>query len=67
MRTVAARARAGWTVFTVKAAAVAGSLLRSVPGAAGALLVSYGAWQAWEPAGPIVAGGFLLLLDRRVP
>jgi hypothetical protein len=41
-------------------------VVRSIPGAAGALLVSYGAWQAWPPAGFIVAGAFLLA-ERWIP
>jgi hypothetical protein len=45
----------------------AGRLVRTVPGAAGALLVSYGLYRAWLPLGFIAAGGFLLLIDRRVP
>lgn len=41
-------------------------LLRSAPGVTGALLVSFGGYLAWHPLGFIAAGGFLLLLDRRV-
>jgi hypothetical protein len=44
-----------------------GLMLRTLPGAAGALLVSYGLYRAWLPLGFIAAGGFLLLIDRRVP
>lgn len=48
-------------------AAVAGALVRTVlaalPGLLGLLLVSVGAWWAWPPAGPMVAG-VLLLVDR---
>jgi hypothetical protein len=44
-----------------------GSALRSVPGLGGAALVSYGLFDAWHPLGFIAAGGFLLLIDRRVP
>lgn len=44
-----------------------GRLLRSIPGVAGALLVSYGLYLAWLPLGFIAAGVFLLLIDRRVP
>jgi hypothetical protein len=51
----------------VRLAGWAGSAVRSIPGAAGALLIAYGAWQAWAPAGPIVAGLFLLAADRRIP
>jgi len=37
----------------------------NLPGVAGAGLISFGAWLAWPPAGFIVAGCFLLALDRR--
>jgi hypothetical protein len=39
---------------------------RTVPGLAGAALVSGGVWQVFRPAGVIVAGAFLLMLDRRI-
>lgn len=45
----------------------AAALGRTVPGVAGASLVSYGLFDAWHPLGWIAAGGFLLILDRRVP
>ncbi len=45
------------------AGAVAGVVLRALPGLAGVLLVSFGAWLAWPPAG-FVAAGLLLLADR---
>lgn len=52
-------------------AALTGAAVRQVgrglPGVAGPLLICYGLWQAWTPLGFIVAGGFLLLVDRRVP
>jgi hypothetical protein len=38
---------------------------RTVPGVAGASLVSYGLYDAWHPLGWIAAGAFLLILDRR--
>jgi len=48
-------------------AAAAGAALRRVlvalPGLLGLVLVSVGAWMAWQPAGPMVAG-VLLLADR---
>jgi hypothetical protein len=44
-----------------------GRLLRTTPGVLGALLVSYGLYRAWLPLGFIASGGFLLLVDRRVP
>lgn len=43
-----------------------GSVLRTLPGVLGALLISYGLYLAWLPLGFIAAGGFLLLIDRRV-
>lgn len=43
-----------------------GSAMRTLPGVAGALLVSYGLYLAWLPLGFIAAGAFLLLIDRRV-
>jgi hypothetical protein len=53
-------------------AAVAGHVLRlsvrvgvQFPGLAGAGAVCYGAWLAWAPAGFVVAGMFMLALDRR--
>jgi hypothetical protein len=38
-------------------------LLSVAPGLAGLLLVAYGAWLAWPPAG-FIAAGVLLLVDR---
>lgn len=46
--------------------AVIGGLMRSGPGYGGALLVSIGGWQIYRPLGFILAGVFLLLLDRRM-
>jgi hypothetical protein len=69
MRT--ATPRAGWTASVATAAGIACRWaavgLRSLPGAAGALLIAYGAWQAYHPAGAIVAGIALLAADRRIP
>ncbi|WP_432247703.1 hypothetical protein ACRAR1_07080 [Streptomyces sanyensis] len=48
-------------------AEAAGRMARVAPGVAGAALVSYGVWTAWAPLGLVCAGGFLLLLDRRIP
>lgn len=63
-----------WSGMVAAVAAGAGHALRAArrvvmvtPGVAGPLLVSYGAWLAWPPAGFVVAGVFLLLLDRRSP
>lgn len=61
-RAAKAHSRLSTTILT--AARWTGLGMRSVPGAAGALLVSYGAWQVFAPAGAVVAGLFLLALDR---
>lgn len=61
------RGRAAFTAAAGYLAARMGHILRTLPGMAGALLVSYGLYLAWLPLGFIAAGGFLLLLDRRVP
>lgn len=58
--------RARWAAVVVKGAAVLGKVVRSVPGAAGALMVAYGAWDIYPPAGFITAGAFLLLADREI-
>jgi hypothetical protein len=50
------------------AAAAAGTLVRvgrPLPGLAGAVLISVGAGMVYLPAGVMVGGGFLLLLDWR--
>lgn len=39
--------------------------LAAVPGLAGLVLLAVGAWMAWPPAGPMVAGA-LLVADRVV-
>ncbi|MFF0598067.1 hypothetical protein [Streptomyces antibioticus] len=49
------------------AAAGAGLGVRTLPGVAGPLLISYGLWLAWPPLGFIAGGGFLLWADRRMP
>lgn len=59
--------RRGWGTATVRAAELAGHTVRSVPAAGGVLLTCYGLWLAWEPLGFIAGGGFLLLIDRKVP
>ncbi|MFI6332925.1 hypothetical protein ACIBBG_32040 [Micromonospora chersina] len=59
--------RARMANLVVKGAGVLGKVVRSVPGAAGALLVAYGAWDIYPPAGFITAGAFLLLADREIP
>lgn len=66
--------RLPWSRLLAWVAATAGHGLRvaraavlHLPGVAGPLLISLGAWLAWAPAGFVVLGGFLLLLDRRTP
>jgi hypothetical protein len=56
-----------WQRFVVVAAGTAGATLRGVPGAGGALAISYGLAQIYPPLGWIAAGVALVLLDRRVP
>lgn len=58
---------ARWTLLVGKAATWAGTAVRTFPGVGGAAAISYGFGQAWAPLGWIVAGAFLILLDRRVP
>ncbi|MEU8270142.1 hypothetical protein AB0B89_23660 [Sphaerisporangium sp. NPDC049002] len=59
--------RTSLTAWATTAAAPTGTLLRwlvaALPGLTGLLLVSYGAWLAWPPAGFITPGA-LLLADR---
>lgn len=45
------------------AGAAARWLLQALPGLAGLVLVSVGAWMAWPPAG-FISAGVLLLVDR---
>lgn len=58
-------------VFTLRAAPVAGVLLRRVgrgfPGVVGPLLVSIGLGLAWLPLGVIAAGAILWAVDWRLP
>lgn len=44
----------------------AGRSVRSLPGVLGAVLVCVGVGLVFLPAAFVVAGGFLLLIDRRV-
>lgn len=39
---------------------------RIIPGVLGALLVSYGLFEAWRPLGLVAAGLFLIAADRYV-
>lgn len=64
MTALAAQLRPRLGAMFLRAASWAGTGARSLPGAGGALLVSYGAWQVYAPAGAVVAGLFLLAMDR---
>jgi hypothetical protein len=64
---------AAWDHLAARVVVAAGKLTgralrwsRSVPGIAGAGLMSYGAWLVFRPAGYMVAAAFCLLLDRRL-
>lgn len=50
-----------------RAAGLAGHALRSLPGAAGGGCLAWGAFEVYRPAGFIVAGLLLLMVDRRMP
>lgn len=71
MTALVARLRPRWESAVGVLADLAGTAVRQVgrglPGVAGPLLVAYGFHEIYSPLGWIVAGGFLLLLDRRVP
>jgi len=45
----------------------AGEVVRSVPGAAGALMMAWGLGQVYRPLFWITLGVFALALDRRMP
>lgn len=62
MRAVAVRSRTS----LLKAAAWAGTAIRSIPGAAGALLICGGIYEIYRPAGIIAAGLFLIALDKQL-
>lgn len=62
MRTVAVRSRVG----LLKVAAWTGTAMRSIPGAAGALLIAGGIYEIYRPAGIISAGLFLIALDKQL-
>lgn len=53
--------------LTLKAADVAGALVRGLPGMAGAACVCAGLGLIYMPAGVIAAGVFLLIIDYRRP
>lgn len=53
-----------WKVrLAAPAGAVVGALWRAAPGLLPVALLTWGAWMAWPPGGPLTAGG-LLLADR---
>jgi ABC-type transport system involved in multi-copper enzyme maturation permease subunit len=51
----------------VSAAAFAGTLVRTIPGAGGALCVCFGFGMIYKPLAIIGIGLVLLLIDRRIP
>ena len=53
--------------FAEAAGRFTGSLMRTIPGAAGALSVAVGLGMIYRPLFLLAVGGFLLILDRRVP
>lgn len=57
------RLRAGIGALVLALARPAGHLWRLLPSLLAVLLLSYGAWLAWPPAGFMLAGA-LLLADR---
>lgn len=60
--------RPAWTLRAAEAAGgVLRRLARGLPGVVGALLVCAGLTLAWLPLGLMAAGGFLLLVDWRMP
>lgn len=71
MTAIAARLRPRWDAAVGYAAELVGRVVgrvgRGLPGIAGPLLICYGIYEVYSPLAFIVAGGFLLLLDRRVP
>ena len=61
------QSRVLWARFAVFAASLAGWSVRSAPGVLGVGLLCFGAGMIYRPAGLIVGGLFLLLLDKRMP
>lgn len=53
--------------FVVLAADRAGTVVRTLPGVAGALMLAAGLGQAWPPLFLITLGVFSLALDRKIP
>jgi hypothetical protein len=52
--------------LAVAAADRAGTVTRTLPGAAGALMLAYGLGQAWAPLFWCTLGLFALAIDRKV-
>ena len=57
----------GWTHrVALRGADWAGEVVRSLPGAAGALMLSWGLGQVYQPLFLITLGCFALAIDRRI-
>jgi len=52
--------------LALAAAERAGTVVRTLPGAAGALMLAYGLGQAWHPLFWVTLGLFGLALDRKL-
>lgn len=63
----AARIRKASEVAVVKAADIAGHMVRSVPALVGAGCVAWGLAEIYSPLGWIAAGVALILVDKKVP
>jgi hypothetical protein len=61
-----ARWRTSFTRSAERHAATVGRLVRAAPGALGAAVVAVGVGMIYAPAGVIVAGLFLLAIDRGI-
>lgn len=53
--------------LALAAADRAGTVVRTIPGAAGALMLAYGLGEAWKPMFWITLGLFALAIDRKLP
>lgn len=60
------RLRTSLAVLAERHAATLGRTLRAAPGAIGAAVVALGVGMIYAPAGVIVAGLFLLAIDRGI-
>lgn len=65
VKTLAAIGRRG-AAWAVAAADRAGMVTRTLPGAAGALMLAYGLGQAWAPLFWCTLGLFALAIDRKI-